>query len=88
MESSGRYGEADELKSSMEQHGIGEYDRIYNRSDARDGLSCCSYAGDMAERAYDDLKYAERREEERREREYEQDLNRQDREQQENFSES
>lgn len=69
MESSGRYSEADDLKRSMEEHHVSEYDRIYNRSDARDGLDAFSYSASVAERAYDDLKYAERREEQRREEE-------------------
>lgn len=69
MESSGRYSEADDLKRSMDEGHISEYDRVYSRSDARDGLSMMSYSGDAAERAYDDLKYAERREEQRREQE-------------------
>jgi len=65
MELSGHHGEADDLRLSMEEHGIPDQQEVRSRSDARDGLSYSSYAGDMAERAYDYLRRHEEVEEER-----------------------
>jgi len=69
MKLSGHYSEAESLERSLKRGHGSEYDRVYSRSDARDGLSIMSYAGDIAERAYDDLRYRERREQERKEEE-------------------
>lgn len=68
MKRHGRYGEADELERAVERSGS-TWDRVSTRHDARDGLSFMSYAGDQAERAYDNIRYEERREEERHEEE-------------------
>lgn len=72
MKSSGHYLEADELENSMRDNMISDYYHVYRRTDARDGLDMGSYAGDLAERAYEEIKRDERREEERREEEEEQ----------------
>lgn len=90
MESSGRYSEAEELKRSMERHMVSDYDSVRFRSDARDGLGSFSYAGDKAERAYDDIKYRERREEERQEeeREYRRQSERRRQQESEQYEES
>jgi hypothetical protein len=71
MESSGRYSEADELKRSMERTHVSEYDSVYSRYDAHDGLDSCSLEASAAEQAYDSIQYAERRKEEQREEERE-----------------
>ena len=67
MKSSGHYRDAAALETSLRRGYQSEYDSVYSRSDARDGLSIMSHSGDVAEQAYDNLKYAERREEQRRE---------------------
>lgn len=72
MESSLHYSEADELRRSLREHSIDEYDSVRSRSDAGDGLSYCNYARDMAELAYDDLKHQQYREEQRIEEEEQQ----------------
>jgi hypothetical protein len=65
MKMEGHYSEAEALARSVGS----EHDRVYTRNDARDGLPFISYAGDVAERAYDSIRNREWREQEQREQE-------------------
>lgn len=67
MERNGDYGAASEFRDTLREHGHSEHDYA-DRFNPADGAQY-SYAGDRAEQAYEDLRYAERREEERREEE-------------------
>lgn len=67
MERNGDYGAARDFRESLREHGHSEHDYA-DRYNPADGAQY-SYAGDRAERAYEDLRYAERREEEKREEE-------------------
>lgn len=67
MERNGDYGAASDFRDSLREHGHSEYDYA-DRYNPADGAQY-SYAGDRAERAYEDLRYDERREAERQEEE-------------------
>ena len=73
MERSGHYLEADNLRSSLSDAGLGDYDSVRSRDDARDGLPFASYDASCAERAYDDIRHDERREREQREQQEQQE---------------
>lgn len=68
MECNGNYGEADEFRNTLREHGHSEYEYA-DRYNPADGAQH-TYAGDKAEQAYEDIRRQERREEERREEEY------------------
>jgi hypothetical protein len=71
MERNGDYSAAQEFKESLREHNHSEYDRA-DRFNPADGAQY-SYAGDCAERAYEDLRRDERRAEERQEEERQQE---------------
>jgi hypothetical protein len=69
MERNGDYGASSDFKDSLREHGHSESDWA-DRYNPADGAQY-SYAGDRAEKAYEDIRREERnREEQRREEEY------------------
>lgn len=67
MERNGDYSASIDFRDSLREHGHSEYESA-DRYNPADGAQY-SYAGDRAERAYEDLRWDERREEERHEEE-------------------
>ena len=67
MERNGDYSEADKFERGLREHGYSEYEHVYRGQEA-DGMAH-SYTGDCAERAAEELRYRERREQERIEEE-------------------
>ena len=67
MERNGDYGEAHDYRDSLREHGHSEGD-FADRFNPADGAQY-SYAGDRAERAYEDIRREERRQQEWQEEE-------------------
>lgn len=70
MERNGDYGAAHDYRDSLREHGHSESD-FADRFNPADGAQY-SYAGDRAERAYEDMRQDERRKEERQQEEEQQ----------------